>query len=121
MQAQPDQLVSVVVESIRGLPELRKKTMLIVLEFMMERVIPKENINKMNIKNISIVIGPCLMRSEVPSFKDLIYSQKIIVVILTIFKEFDVIFGSKKERMQALRKSAKDFNRAYLEERLGRF
>jgi hypothetical protein len=42
-------------------------------------------------------------------------------VILTIFKEFDVIFGSKKERMQALRKSAKDFNRAYLEERLGRF
>lgn len=54
------------------------------------------------------------MRSEVSSIRDLIYSQKIIGVMLVIFKEIDAIFGNKKERMQALRKSAKDFNRAYL-------
>ena len=52
----------------------------------MEKVIPKESQNKMNVKNISIVIGPCLMHSEVSSIKDLIYSQKIIAVTLIIFK-----------------------------------
>jgi len=54
------------------------------------------------------------MHSEVSSIKDLFYSQKIIAVMLVIFKEFDTIFGNKKERVLALRKSAKDFNRAYL-------
>ena len=68
----------------------------------------------MNVKNISIVIGPCLMHSEVSSIRDLVYSQKIISVMLIIFKEFDVIFGNKKERKQALRKSAENYGRAYL-------
>lgn len=57
-----------------------------MLKFFIEQVIPKEEYNKMSVKNISIVIGPCLMRSEMPSIKDLIYSQKTIVVMLTIFK-----------------------------------
>lgn len=92
---------------IKSLPELRKKTMLILLEFLMEKVIPKESQNKMNVKNISIVIGPCLMHSEVSSIKDLVYSQKIIAVTLVIFKEFDNIFGNKKERVLAVRRSAK--------------
>jgi|LakMenEpi03Aug12_release.lakeMendotaPanAssembly.Ray.scaffolds.fasta_scaffold2198632_1 hypothetical protein len=80
----------------------------------MEKVIPKESQNKMNVKNISIVIGPCLMHSEVSSIKDLVYSQKIIAVMLIIFKEFDNIFGNKKERILALRRSAKRYSRAVL-------
>ena len=80
----------------------------------MEKVIPKESQNKMNVKNISIVIGPCLMHSEVSSIKDLVYSQKIIAVTLIIFKEFDNIFGNKKERILALRRSAKRYSRAVL-------
>ena len=74
----------------------------------------------MSIKNVCIVIGPCLMHSEVASIKDLVFSQKIINVTYTIFKQFDNIFGSKKERLLALRKSAKSFSRAEMEDRLGR-
>lgn len=75
----------------------------------------------MGLKNICIVLGPCLMWAKVSSIKDLVYSQKIIAVISIIFKELISIFGSKKERELSLRKSAKEFNRAYLEERLGMF
>lgn len=74
----------------------------------------------MSLKNVCIVMGPCIMHSEIASIKDLVYSQKIIVATLLIFQQFDTIFGSKKERMLALRKSAKSFNRAQMSDRLGR-
>jgi hypothetical protein len=71
---------------------------MILFSFFMEKVIPKEDTNKMSLKNICIVLGPCLMRAEVASIKDLVYSQKVIVVTSLIFKEFGNIFGNKRQR-----------------------
>lgn len=87
----------------------------------MEKVIPKEPDNKMSLKNICIVLAPCIMRAEVISIKDIIYSQKAIMVTSIIFREFDNIFGDKKARQQSIRTSAKHFSKMYLEDRLGRF
>lgn len=41
MEARPEKLNEVIVQTIRGLGDLRKKTMLLLLEFLMEKVIPK--------------------------------------------------------------------------------
>lgn len=40
----------------------------------------------MGINNICIVFGPCLMKSEIASIKDLIYAKKIIVVTNIIYE-----------------------------------
>jgi hypothetical protein len=40
----------------------------------------------MSLNNVCIVIGPCIMRSEVASLKDILYSQKIIGIMSVIFK-----------------------------------
>jgi hypothetical protein len=52
-------------------------------------------LNRMNEKNLCIVLGPCLMYSKVPSMKDLIYSQKVIIVVSIIFRRYEAIFGNK--------------------------
>ena len=75
----------------------------------------------MSLKNICIVLAPCIMRAEVISIKDLVYSQKIILVTSIIFREFTVIFGNKKQREEAIRQTSKDYNKIYLEDRLGRY
>ena len=61
------------------------------------------------------------MRAEVISIKDLIYSQKSIMVTSIIFREFDNIFGDKRARNQSIRISAKNYSKHYLEDRLGRY
>lgn len=38
------------------------------------------------------------MRSEIPSFQDLIYAKKIIMVTGIIFKNFELIFGNSIEQ-----------------------
>lgn len=94
---------------------------MILFEFFLERVIPKETHTKMSLKNICIVLSPCIMRAEVISIKDLVYSQKIILVTSIIFREFNIIFGNKKQREEAIRQTSKDYNKIYLEDRLGRY
>lgn len=55
---------------------------------MREKVEVYWEFNKMNQKNLCIVLGPCLMYAKVPSFKDLAFSQKIISVVSIIFRKF---------------------------------
>ena len=74
----------------------------------------------MGLKNICIVLAPCIMRAEVISVKDILYSQKAILVTSIIFKEFVNIFGNKKKREALIRISAKNSHLNYLEDRLGR-
>jgi hypothetical protein len=73
----------------------------------------------MNQKNLCIVLGPCLMYSKVPSIKDLVYSHKIISVVLIIFRKFSAIFGDKKQREALKRSSYRDYKRASIKEKLG--
>jgi hypothetical protein len=61
-------------------------TLLLLVDFLKEKLLPRGDCNKMNESNLSIVFGPCLMRSKVPSAKDLILTKKAIGVTLLIFK-----------------------------------
>lgn len=79
-------ITEVTIECIKSLPEMRKMTIEIFLNFFQDKLIPREHKNKMGLNNVCIISGPCLMRSEVSSIKDLVYSQKIIAVMMVIFK-----------------------------------
>jgi hypothetical protein len=48
------------------------------------------------------------MRSQVASLKDLAYASKIVNVMKIVFKDFEMIFGSKKERMNLIRCSVRE-------------
>jgi hypothetical protein len=61
----------------------------------------------MGVNNLSIVFGPCLMRSEVASIEDLANAKKIIVITGIIFNQFIAIFGDKNDRMKLKRNSYK--------------
>lgn len=81
----------------------RKMTFLLLIDFFKDKLFAKSAQNLMNEENLSIVIGPCLMRSEIASMKDLAYAQRIINVTIIIFKDFEEIFGTKKERNRLIR------------------
>lgn len=92
---------------------------MILVDFFLNKVIPREAGSKMGLKNICIVLAPCIMRAEVITVKDIIYSQKAIMVTSIIFREFANIFGNKKQRQATIRISAKNSHLNYLEDRLG--
>jgi hypothetical protein len=114
MEGKEPQLTPLVVESIKNINELRKRTLMILVDFFMTKVITKEGDNKMSLKNICIVLAPCIMRAEVITVKDIIYSQKAIIVTSIIFKEFSNIFGNKRQRQATIRISAKNSHLNYL-------
>ena len=57
------QLTPFIIKSIQSLSDLRKKTLMILFEFFMDKVIPKEPYSKMGLKNICIVLAPCIMHA----------------------------------------------------------
>jgi hypothetical protein len=61
-------------------------TIFFLIDFLKNRVLQFANENKMSENNLCIVFGPCLMRSEVASIKELIYAKKVIVVTSILFK-----------------------------------
>lgn len=71
--------------------------------------------------SICIVIGPCLMRSETASLKDITDAKKVISITLILFQDFDELFGSKKERTQLIRRRVQMQERQSLKQRLGEF
>jgi hypothetical protein len=46
-------------------------TLLLLIEFLKEKVIPLESFNLMGKDNMSRVLGPCIMRAEIASLKDI--------------------------------------------------
>jgi hypothetical protein len=52
----------------------------------------------MNHYNVAVVLLPSLMRSPNVCIEDLIYSKKLVLVLESILKNFDYIFGGKHEQ-----------------------
>jgi uncharacterized protein with von Willebrand factor type A (vWA) domain len=49
----------------------------------------------------------------------LIYAKKIIVVFSCIYKQFEVIFGAKREQNSLKRRSYREYKRESMKEKLG--
>lgn len=92
---------------IHELPKLNYITLQFVLGFFRDEVIPKSGSNKMTSYNISVVLCPCLFRSESVSMNDLVYGKKLVAILEGVITNFDFIFGSKFEQQEALRISSK--------------
>ena len=88
MEANANELKNCVAKVINSLDICRKMTLLLLIDFFRDKLFAKSAQNLMNEESLSIVIGPCLMRSEIASMKDLTYAQKIINVTKSIFKYF---------------------------------
>ena len=78
--------VKLVCENIKQLPQVNRMTIFLLFDFLKNRVLPYAQHSKMGENNLCIVFGPCLMRSEVASMRELIYAKKVIVVTSIIFK-----------------------------------
>lgn len=76
-----------------------------MLGFFKDEVIPKNAVNKMTSYNISVVLCPCLFRSQNVSMNDLVYGKKLVAILEAIFFNFDFIFGSKKQQLERFRES----------------
>lgn len=53
--------------------------------------------------NISVVLCPCLFRSESVSMNDLVYGKKLVTILEVVIVNFDFIFGNKLEQQEMLR------------------
>ena len=105
MQLTEDQYKHNILTIANTLTNNRKMTLLLLIEFFKEKFLPRTKANKMTENNVCIVVGPCLMRSETASLKDIADAKKVINITLILFQDFDDLFGSKKERTQLIRKS----------------
>lgn len=111
MEAPPEALPALVAEDVQSLETKRKVTLLILFEFLVERVLPVSELNKMGERNLSIVMAPCLMRFPTTSMRDLLCAEKTARVVAILISQFETVFGNKRERMQVLRKSARMVSR----------
>lgn len=59
-----------------------------LLDFLRNRMLPFATQNLMTENNLCIVFGPCLMRAEVPSIKELLFAKKVILVMRALFQQF---------------------------------
>lgn len=81
----------------------------LLFDFLKNSVVPNAAFNKMGVNNLCIVFGPCLMKAEVASMKDLVYAAKTIAVTNIIYSRFEDIFGDKNAQMKLKRSSYKDY------------
>lgn len=79
--------VQIVIETIQNLPKINKMSIFLLFSFIRKVILYSQH-NKMGENNICIVFGPCLLRAEVSSIKDLIYAKKVIVVTSIIYQQF---------------------------------
>jgi RhoGAP domain len=69
------------------LPNVNQMAILVLFDFLKNKVAPLDQYNKMGENNLCIVFGPCIMKSLEPgSLKELIYAKKIIVATSIIMK-----------------------------------
>lgn len=66
-------------EIVNTLPEINKLTLIFIFNFFREKVLKKEQFNKMSAQNIAICFAPCIFRSEKPSAADLVYASKGVI------------------------------------------
>jgi len=79
---------------VHALPSLNFLTLMFLMEFLKNDVVPHEKSSKMTAHNLAICFSPSLMRSEVPSAQDLIYASKSVLVTEMLINDLDYIFGN---------------------------
>jgi hypothetical protein len=77
-----------VVESVQKLGKVSKMALFQLFSFLREKVLPFAESSKMGENNLCIVFGPCLMKAEIASIKDLLYAKKIINTTAVILRQF---------------------------------
>lgn len=63
MEVNANELKKCIVKGVKSLSLCRKMTLLLLIDFFRDKLFAKAAQNRMNEENLSIVIGPCLMRS----------------------------------------------------------
>lgn len=83
---------------ISELPLIHRTSLMFLINFMRDKILPKEEVNKMGVQNLAICFAPCWFRSEVASIKDILYATKSVAYAKLLISEFDTFFGSEEER-----------------------
>lgn len=65
---------------IATLPSLNFLSLMFVIDFLRKDVVPVEKETKMSAHNLAICFSPAFMRSEKPSFADIVNASKAVVV-----------------------------------------
>ena len=88
-----------------------------LINFFRQKIIPKEEINKMGVQNLSICFAPCWFRAEQSSsINELMYASKAVMLAKFMIEDFDNIFGSEEEREDLFRKSYYDSKKSFDDE-----
>ena len=70
------------------LPTLNYQVLVYLVSFLRKEIIPKQDQNKMNNYNMSVVFNPCFFRAETPSHEDLLFSGKFAGVLHIFLNRF---------------------------------
>ena len=73
--------ISYLQEIMQLLPLKNYVTIVFLLNFFIDEVIPLSSFNKMTAYNVAVVIAPCLTRSSKNAIEDLIFSKKIVLIL----------------------------------------
>ena len=92
---------------MQQLPLKNYTTIVFILNFFINEVVPLADYNKMTFYNVAVVLSPCLMRSSKNAIEDLIYSKKTVLILEFILEHFEEIFGTKEQKEELFRQSAK--------------
>jgi hypothetical protein len=65
---------------IATLPSLNFLSLMFVIDFLRKDVVPVEKETKMSAHNLAICFSPAFMRSEKPSFADILNASKAVIV-----------------------------------------
>ena len=66
-------------------------------DFLLEKVVPFKEFNKMTIYNVAVVMAPCILRSgKELAIEELMYSKKLVIVVEFILNNYEGVFGSKQ-------------------------
>jgi hypothetical protein len=78
--------------------EVNYNTLLFLLKFFDEKVIPLQKINKMTANNVAIVMAPCIMKAKHPSMMDIQYAGVLITFLHQLLLHFHEVFGDKDKQ-----------------------
>jgi hypothetical protein len=80
--------VSTVREIVKTLPLLNFTTLMFLLKFFVEEIIPRHEQNKMTSYNSAVVLLPCLLWSEMRTLDDLTLGKNLAKVLEQILVNF---------------------------------
>lgn len=90
---------------LKKLPEPNYNTLLFLLRFFVEDVVPQQAFNKMTIYNVGVVLAPCLLRTRTASMMDIQYAGHLVLFLTKLIEHFWDVFGDRQRQELVFRKS----------------